>query len=179
MTTTQWLLNVGLLIFILATNLGTRPVTPRRLIIPLVMAAASGLLFLTNVPVLGNDLTLDIIGAGTGVLLGAVAGLLMHLQRTPDGSVVSKAGAAYALLWIAVVGGRVTFAESATGWARVPIRDFSISNQITGTDAWTAAFIIMALAMVVARVATTAIRQALIRHTSPVPVPVPAHTNPA
>jgi len=158
MTTTQWLLNAGLLIFILATNLGTRPVTRRRLLLPILLAAVAGILLLSNVPTRGNDLALDFIGAGAGVALGILAALLMKVERTSRGSVVSRAGFPYALLWLLVVGGRVAFAESANGWAAPAVRDFSITNSITGSDAWTAAFIIMALTMVSARVVTTYIR---------------------
>lgn len=158
MTTTQWLLNAGLLIFILATNLGTRPVTRRRLTLPIILAAVAGILLLTNVPTRGNDLALDYIGAGAGIALGILAALLMRVERNPRGQVISRAGFPYAALWLLVIGGRVAFAESASGWAAPAVRDFSISNSITGSDAWTAAFIIMALTMVAARVVTTYIR---------------------
>lgn len=158
MTTTQWLLNAGLLIFILATNLGTRPVTRRRLILPIILAAGAGILLLSNVPTGGNDLALDYIGAGAGIALGILAALLMRVERNPRGQVTSAAGLPYAALWLLVIGGRVAFAESANGWAAAGIRDFSISNSITGSDAWTAAFVSMALTMVAARVVTTYIR---------------------
>lgn len=158
MTTAQWLLNLGLLIFILATNLGTRPVTRRRLTLPIILAVVAGAWLLSDVPTRGNDVALDFIGAGTGVALGILAALLMPVKRRPDGTVESKAGAMYALLWLVVIGGRVAFAESANGWAAASIRDFSITNAITGADAWTAAFIIVALTMVTARVITTLIR---------------------
>ena len=82
----------------------------------------------------------------------------MPVQRRADGTVVSKAGVLYALLWLMLIGGRVFFAESANGWAATGIRDFSISNAITGPDAWTAAFVIMALSMVAARVMATLVR---------------------
>lgn len=159
MTTAQWLLNIGLLIFILATNLGTRPVTGRRLAMPLLLAAAAGVvLLLANVPTGGNDVALDFIGAGAGAALGILAALLMPLEHRNDGSVYSRAGLAYAVLWLVVIGGRIAFAESAGGWAAAAVRDFSIRNAITGADAWTAAFIIMALTMVAARVITTLLR---------------------
>lgn len=158
MTTAQWLLNVGLLIFILGTNLGTRQVTRRRLAMPILLAAVAGILLLWNAPTRGNDVALDFIGAGAGLALGILAALLMPLERRAHGTVVSKAGLPYAVLWLLVIGGRVAFAELASGWAAGPIRDFSISNSITGADAWTAGFVIMALTMVAARVITTFVR---------------------
>lgn len=158
MTTEQWLLNLGLLVFILGSNLGTRIVSRRRLVLPLVLAALAGILLLPGAPALGNDRTLAVIGAGAGIALGIVAGAFMAVERGTDGSIVSRAGTAYALLWILVIGGRIAFAESATGWAAGAVRDFSISNHISGSAAWTAAFVIMALAMVGSRVLTTALR---------------------
>lgn len=175
MTTAQWLLNIGLLLFILATNLGTRPVTRRRLALPLLLAAVAGVLLLSNVPTRGNDVALDVIGAGAGVALGILAALLMPVQRRADGTVTSKAGVLYALLWLLVIGGRIAFAESANGWAAAGIRNFSISNTITGADAWTAAFVIMALSMVAARVITTLVRCRALPTRSGAGAPVPAH----
>ncbi|MBG0738065.1 hypothetical protein IV500_01270 [Paeniglutamicibacter antarcticus] len=175
MTTAQWLLNIGLLIFILATNLGTRPVTRRRLALPLLLAAAAGILLLFNVPTRGNDVALDVIGAGAGVALGILASLLMPVKRRADGTVASRAGVLYALLWLLVIGGRIAFAESANGWAARGIRDFSISNAITGADAWTAAFVIMALSMVTARVITTLARCRALPARIGTGAPVPAH----
>lgn len=174
MTTEQWLLNIGLLIFILATNLGTRPVTRRRLALPLLFAAVAGVLLLSNVPSRGNDVALDFIGGGTGVALGILAALLMPVQRRADGTVTSKAGVLYALLWLLVIGGRIAFAESASGWAAAGIRDFSINNAITGADAWTAAFVIMALSMVAARVITTLVRCRALPVSAGAGAPVPA-----
>jgi hypothetical protein len=158
MTTAQWLLNLGLLVFILGSNLGTRTITRRRLVLPLLLAVLAGGLLLPGAPALGNDTALAAIGACAGTALGIVAGIFMRLERRSDGSVVSRAGVAYALLWILVIGGRIAFAESATGWASGAVRDFSISNHISGGDSWTAAFVIMALAMVGSRVLTTALR---------------------
>ena len=158
MTLAQWLLNLGLLVFILGTNLGTRPVTRRRLVIPLILAVVAGGVFLDSVPVAGNDVALDVVGAGLGVALGILAGMFMNVTRAANRKIISTAGTAYAVLWFLVIGGRVAFAESANGWAQGAIRDFSISNHITGSDAWTTAFIIMALTMVGARVITTLVR---------------------
>ena len=60
-------------------------------------------------------------------------------------------------LWIAVIGGRILFAEWATGAGSRTVGQFSRDHLITGADAWTAAFVLMALAMVVGRLLTTAV----------------------
>lgn len=66
-----------------------------------------------------------------------------------------SAGAGFAALWVLVVAGRVTFAEWATHGGSRAVTEFSVRHQITGAEAWTAAFVLMALAMVVARYAMT------------------------
>ena len=64
------------------------------------------------------------------------------------------AGAAYGGLWIAVIGGRCVFAYGAEHWFGRAIGEFSMTHQITGADAWTAAFILMAWRWSLVRVAT-------------------------
>jgi hypothetical protein len=152
------LLNLGLLSYILLANLGTRRVTRIRLILPLLIVVAAAVGYLHALPTAGHDLTLEAAGVVAGLLLGMLAGFLVSVSRRADGQLVSHAGAAYAVLWITVIGGRIAFAYGATHWFDRAIGHFSIGHQITGADAWTAAFVIMALTMVLARVAITAIR---------------------
>ena len=160
MTTSEYLLNLGLLVFILGSNLGTHPVTRRRMTLPLVLVAVAAAVFLRTIPALGHDLTLEVIGAATGVVLGIVAGLLVRVRRDGDRLLMS-AGAPYAALWVVVIDGRVLFAYGADHWFGRSIGEFSMRHQITGADAWACAFILMALAMVLARVAVTGLRAAL------------------
>jgi hypothetical protein len=156
---TQYALNAGLLVFVLATNLGTHGLTWRRLAVPLVLVGVAGVAFLRDVPTLGNDATLEAVGAGSGVVLGLLAGGLVSVRRDRD-RVVTIAGAAYALLWTVVIGGRVAFAYGADHWFSQQIVRFSYEHRITGADAWTAAFVLMALAMVTTRVLVTGVRYA-------------------
>lgn len=160
MTTTEYLLNFALLAFILVTNLGTHRVTRRRLVLPLVLVAVAASAFLRHVPTIGHDLTLELLGVAAGAVLGVVAGLLVHVHRDHDGT-TTTAGLPYAALWVAVIGGRVLFAYGAEHWWSRSIGMFSMQHQITGADAWASAFILMALTMVLARVAVTAAQAAL------------------
>jgi len=156
MSTDQYVLNGALLLFILGTNLGTRRLSPRRLLLPVVLVLVVGSFFLRDVPTIGHDVQLEAVGVVAGVALGVVAGRLLRVGRRPDGTVMTSAGLAYAALWVAVIGGRVLFAYGADHWFGRSIGEFSRAQQITGADAWTAAFVLMALAMVAARVAVTA-----------------------
>ena len=156
MSSSQYLLNLGLLVYILGSNLGTRPLTRGRLLLPVALVGVAAWFLLRDLPTLGNDPGLEIVGAATGVVLGVVAGLLVRVRADGSGALVTHAGAGYAALWVAVIGGRVAFAYGADHWFPSAIGRFSITHQITGADAWTAAFVLMALAMVLVRVVTTA-----------------------
>jgi len=154
MSTTQYLLNAGLLAFVLWANLGTRTVSRVRFTLPLLLVAVAAAVFLRDVPTAGNDVGLELAGVGVGAVLGMIAAALVRVERL-GGRLVMRAGVAYAALWVAVIGGRCVFAYGADHWFPRAIGEFSMTHSITGADAWTAAFILMALAMVVVRVAAT------------------------
>ena len=162
MSTSQLVLNAGLLVFVLGTNLGTRAVTGRRLLLPVVLVLVAGWFFLQDLPTTDGDTRLELAGALTGVALGVAAAALLPVRRDGTGRIVTTAGIGYAVLWLAVIGARIAFAYSATGWASRPVGEFSMAQQITGAAAWTAAFVLMALAMVITRVAATAARARII-----------------
>jgi hypothetical protein len=169
MTTTEYLLNIGILALVLATNLGTRTLTWRRLMVPVLLVALAGSSFLRQMPTLGHDLELELAGLSCGVLLGVVAALLVRVRRVGD-RVVTMAGAGFAALWVVVIGGRMLFAYGAQHWYGRAIGEFSRTNQITGSVAWAAAFVLMALAMVISRVLVTGMQAARLGGSLPVAV---------
>jgi hypothetical protein len=157
MTTTLYVLNLGLLAFVLWANLGTRTVTRFRLALPVLLVVAAGTVFLRDVPTAGHDVALEVTGAGVGVGLGLIAAALVRVERDRAGRLVMRAGMAYAALWVAVIGGRMLFAYGADHWFPAAIGRFSMTHQITGADAWTAAFVLLSLSMVLARVAASGV----------------------
>ena len=163
MTTTQWILNGALLAWVLLRNLGTRPVGPATYLVPLLVVNVAGVLFLRDLPTAGNDPALEAVGLGAGLLLGVLATGLTRVT-TGAGRAVIRAGAAFAALWIAVIGGRVLFAEWATHGGARAVGEFSVRHGITGADAWTAAFVLMALGMVVSRTVSTGVLVAVRTH---------------
>jgi hypothetical protein len=174
MSSTQYLLNAGLLAFVLWANLGTRTVSRSRFTLPLLLVAVAAAVFLRDVPTAGDDLGLELAGVAVGAVLGLVAAALVRVDRDATGRLVMRAGVAYAALWIAVVGGRCVFAYGADHWFPRAIGEFSMAHRITGADAWTAAFVLMALAMVVTRVAATGVLTARAARASRRPVPARA-----
>ncbi|WP_205863106.1 hypothetical protein [Planosporangium thailandense] len=155
MSLTQWILNVGLLAWVLLRNIGARPVTRSTFAVPLLIVGVAAVAFLRGVPTAGDDVTLELAGVGAGVAAGALATAFtrMSLRR---GRLTLRAGAAFAAVWVAVIGGRVAFAEWATHSGARAVGEFSMRHHITGADAWTAACVLMALAMVLTRTALTA-----------------------
>jgi hypothetical protein len=157
MTTTLYMLNLGLLAFVLWANLGTRTVTRSRLALPVLLVIAAGAVLLRDVPTAGHDVALEAAGAGAGIALGLIAAALVRVERDRVGQLVMRAGATYAALWVAVIGGRMLFAYGADHWFPAAIGRFSMTHQITGADAWTTAFVLLSLSMVLTRVAVSGV----------------------
>jgi hypothetical protein len=158
MTTTILLINLGILAFVLRTGLGTRELNRRRFTLPVAIVAAVGWLYLRSIPSSTGDLELIAVLGSGGVLLGLLAGGLMRVRRSDDGSLVTVARGSYAAVWVAAIGGRLVFAYGANHWFAAPVAGFSRTFGIDSAGAWTSAFVIMALAMVLTRVAVTAVR---------------------
>jgi len=158
--TSIYLLSLGILAFVLKTGLGTRELSRRRFTLPLAIVAVVGVLYLRSIPTSAADIKLITVLGAAGVLFGLAAGALMKVRKTEDGSLVTVAGTSYAAVWILAIGSRLLFAYSASHWFAPGIASFSRSAGIDGSAAYTAAFVIMALAMVLTRVAVTAVRAA-------------------
>jgi hypothetical protein len=157
MTTTDYLLN-ALMVLVVLYLMRWNPVNLRNLLRPVALAAVLGFVFLKSVPTAGNDVVLDVIGILVGGALGVACGGLTFLRREADGSAMAKVGLAAAAVWIVGMGGRMVFAYSSDHFGRHAITQFSINNQITGSDAWTAAFVMMALATVLLRLVAIRVR---------------------
>jgi hypothetical protein len=171
MNATEIVTFAGLAAFIIATQVGTRRLTLRRLVLPFVAVAVVTYHYLHGIPTAGGDLDFEISLSLAGTLCGVLAACLMTVQRDEQtGRIVTQAGATYAALWAIVFGGRLAFAWAASNLWTHQVMQFSIQHAITGSDAWTAAFVLMALSMVVARTAVTAIRALLLDR--PIPLPL-------
>ena len=106
-----------------------------------------------------------------GAAMGTVGGLATRLRLGADGRPLGRAGALAAGMWIAGVGARMVFYFAATHGAGPAIARFSIACHITGSAAWTAALVMMALADVLTRLAVVWIRGRRLTSTG---TPVPA-----
>ena len=157
MTTTDYLISAALVLLVIPQMMGRR-VDLRSLLLPLVAVGAAAAYYLKSVPTVGHDLALDLALGALGMALGVLCGLTTRLFRDGEGVVIAKAGLVAGLLWIVGMASRTAFVYEADHGGAHAVDTFSRNNQITGSAAWTAALVMMALAEVVARMATVRIR---------------------
>jgi hypothetical protein len=87
----------------------------------------------------------------------------MNVEREEQtGRIVTQVGSTYAALRVIVFGGRLAFAWAASHVWPHQVALFSIQHEIIGSTAWTAAFVFMALSMVLTRTVVDALRALLI-----------------
>jgi hypothetical protein len=159
MNATEVILFAGLALYIIATQLGRRPVSLRRFVIPLVAVVAVAFSYLKGIPTAGSDLSFEMICTLIGVAFGLLAISLVRVERDGQtGRLMTQAGIAYAAVWLVAFGGRLAFGWTASNVWQTQVGRFSFDHQITGADAWTAAFVLMAIAMVATRTAGLALR---------------------
>ena len=153
MTTTDYLIN-GMLVLLVLRKLRERRLDVHSLVLPLVLVGFAAHNYLHVIPAGGNDLVLIAGLTASGALLGGLAGRFTHVRAGSDGVARARAGWVAAALWVTGIGSRMAFSFLSDHGARHAIAHFSVVNHITGSDAWTAAFVLMALAEVTARLVT-------------------------
>jgi hypothetical protein len=141
--TAIYLLSLGMLALVLKTGLGTRELNRRRFTLPLAIVAVVGALWLRSIPTSAGDIKLITVTGAAGVLLGLVAGALMKVRVTEDGSLVTVAGISYAAIWIAAIGSRLLFAYGASHWFAPEVASLSRGAGIDSSASYTAAFVVI------------------------------------
>ncbi len=163
MNVSDIIFSVGLAVVIIGSQMGRRPVTARRFLLPVLIVAVVAHSYLTGLPTAGGDLAFEATCTAAGILLGLLAAGLVRVERdSSTGKVVMQAGLAYAALWILVLGGRLAFMWASSHAWRQAVVQFSMQHAITGAEAWTTALVLMSLAMVLARTILLGARTVLV-----------------
>jgi hypothetical protein len=154
---TTYLISASLILLVIR-QIREHPLDTRSLAVPVLAVGAAAVMFLHSIPAGGSDLPLEAAGVVVGAAMGAIGGLATRLRLGADGRALSRAGWLAASMWIGGVGARLTFAVAASNGAGPAIARFSVAHHITGSSAWVAALVMMALADVLTRLVVIYLR---------------------
>jgi hypothetical protein len=159
--TSAMIVNAVVLIAVLEADLGShRKIGRLRIARPLLLAAGIVPLYLKAFATHGTGFGLELIGAAAGILAGVAAASLTHVYRSPEtGKPVSRAGAAYAALWITAIGARAAFSYGSVNWFNAPLGHWMARHDVS-VAAITDILILMAVGMLLARTIGLATRAA-------------------
>ncbi len=156
MTTTDWVIDLSLILLVLRQVRESR-LSLHMMLLPLVLVSWTAAHYLRSIPTAGHDLVLVGTLAGTGALLGLLSGAATRV-RVQEGHAYVRAGVVAATLWVLGVGFRLAFQLYATNGGADSIARFSVHHDITSDSAWVAALVLMALAEVVTRLTVITVR---------------------
>jgi hypothetical protein len=156
MTTTDWLLDIALLLIVFRQIREGR-VDARFVLLPLGIVTWVGHSYLHGIPTAGNDLVLIAVMVAIGATLGILGGLATRV-RTDGTHALVQAGWIAAGLWILGMGSRMAFELWSEHGGAPSIAHFSAAHDITSSQAWVTAFVLMALTEVGTRLAVIVYR---------------------
>jgi hypothetical protein len=168
MSASIWIVNLAVLLAVLAADLGTREITRRRIVRPLIVSAVAIGLFVKSPQTSGTGLALELAGLGVGLGLGAFASRRLMTIREDDttGTATSIAGAGYGVFWVIVIGARLLFTYGAEHWYTTALGQWLAAHQVT-VAGLTDTLILLAIGMVLARVLRFARVRGHVAHVGP------------
>ena len=158
MSITDYVIDI-LLIVVIFRAVRPHPLTPRAALLPLVLLAVAGVIYLRPITLGGNDLALTAILAAAGVILGVISGLADRIWRDEQRRLLSRAVALSVIAWMIGMGFRFAFAYYACHGGGPAVARFSVQHDLTGAGIWTFALVLMAFGQVLARLGVLQIRR--------------------
>jgi hypothetical protein len=157
MSLSDWVIDLALLLIVFR-QLREERLSIRTILLPLALIGWAAGHYLHGVPTAGNDLVLIALFTAAGVVFGLTGGLLTRV-RYAAGHVRVKATLGAATLWLLSMGFRLGFAV----WSSHPsgtthLTHFSAAHDITTSQAWVTALILMAFGEVIVRLGTIVVR---------------------
>jgi hypothetical protein len=98
-----------LLILVILRAVRPHPLTPRAALLPLILLAVAGIIYLRPITLRGNDLALILILTAVGIVLGVLSGLPDRIWQGQDQQLLSRAVAVSVIVWIIGMGFRFGF----------------------------------------------------------------------
>ncbi len=142
-----------LLVALVLRQIRPRALTPRSVLLPLVLLALAASEYLKGFPTAGNDVLMDVVLVVGGAAFGVVSGLTTRVYTDSSRHIMCQAGLLAASAWVLGMGIRLGFdiwAHTTSGEASL-VR-FSIRHSISSGEAYSTAFVLMAFAQVLVRV---------------------------
>ncbi len=158
MHTTDYVID-SILVLLVLVQIKERPLTTRELARPLILVGVAVAIYLNGIPTAGNDLVLVAGLALLGATIGIASGQTVKLRQAADGTVLARARWASGFFWVLGMGSRFGFLIWIHNGGGSTIANFSAHHSITSGEAWTAALLGMAVAEVVGRTLTLALRR--------------------
>jgi hypothetical protein len=162
MTTTDWILDIALLLVVFRQIREGR-IDARFVLIPLGIVGWAVHNYVHTIPTAGNDLALLGVFVVIGAALGIGGGVATRVRY--DGQhALAQAGFVAAALWVVGMGMRMAFQLWVEHGGAPTVAHFSAAHDITGSDAWVAALLMMALTEVVTRIGVIVLRAYRLHH---------------
>jgi hypothetical protein len=159
MSITDYVIDI-LLIAVIFRQVRPHQLTPRAALLPILLLAAAGAIYLRPPFTLGgNDLALIMILALAGIVLGVLSGLADTVWRDTAGTLLFRATVLSVIAWVLGMGFRLGFAYYAYHSGGPSIASFSVRHDITGAHIWTTALFLMAAGQVLARLGLLQLRR--------------------
>jgi hypothetical protein len=148
-----------LLILVIFRAVRPHPLTPRAALLPLILLAVAGVIYLRPITLRGNDLALILILTAVGIVLGVLSALPDRIWRGQDQQLLSRAVTVSVIVWIIGMGFRFGFAFYAYHGGGPAVARFSAQHALSGANIWTTALVLMAFGQVLARLGVLQIRR--------------------